>query len=340
MKALLLKAPYQLEMIEQPIPTPGPGEALVKVYSAAICGSEVEAYRGKHFGRKAPVITGHEVCGVVAALGEGVASPAPGTRVVAIPQRSCGHCHWCRSGLPNLCPERLMLGFTAWPGAYQEYFVIPAGLLLPISDVLSHQEAALIEPLAVSVHAVRRLGMKPGESVLVVGSGAIGLFAIMAARAFGASEIIATDISEYNLSLAQALGASHIHNSRNGSLVAPARALTDGIGPHHAILATAVPRALDETIEAVRPRGTIVIVAMFSEPLSLFIQNTQFKEQNLTGSVTYTEEDFRDAIRIAEQNKDVMGKLVTHQFPLEEAEAAFELADKRKENQVRIVFNV
>ena len=135
MKALLLKAPYELELIECEKPVPQKGEALVRVLSAAICGSEIHGYRGKHFGRKPPAIMGHEVCGVVEALGEDTEGPAVGTRVVAIPQRTCRTCHWCKAGMPNLCSQRLMLGFTKWPGAYEDYFVIPADLLQTELDV-------------------------------------------------------------------------------------------------------------------------------------------------------------------------------------------------------------
>lgn len=340
MKALLLKAPYEFEIIEREKPIPQKGEALVRVLSAAICGSEIHGYRGKHFGRKPPAIMGHEVCGVVEALGEGAEGPAVGTRVVAIPQRTCRQCHWCRGGMPNLCSQRLMLGFTDWPGAYQDYFVIPADLLLPVSDSLSAQEATLVEPLAVSVHAIRRLGIKLGDSVLVVGSGAIGLTAILAAKAAGASRIIATDVSEYNLNLAKAMGATHIHDSRSGPVTDMAMALTDGLGPEHAVLAVAAPGLLDETIAAVRKRGGIAIVASYTSPVELFIQDTQFKEQAILGSVTYDAEDFRIAIELAETYQPLLSQLITHDFSLDEAAKAFELADKRLENQVRVVFSI
>ena len=340
MKALLLKAPYELELIECEKPVPQKGEALVRVLSAAICGSEVHGYRGKHFGRKPPAIMGHEVCGVVEALGEDTEGPAVGTRVVAIPQKTCGTCHWCKAGMPNLCSQRLMLGFTKWPGAYEDYFVIPANLLLPIPDSLTPQQGTLIEPFAVSVHAIRRLNVKLGDSVIVVGSGAIGLLAILAAKAAGASTIIATDISEYNLDMARRVGATHVHNSKSGPVTDFALSLTNGLGPDHAVLAVAAPGLLDETIATVRNRGGIAIVATYTSPLEIFIQDTQFKEQAILGSVTYDAEDFRIAIELASRYQEQIAPLVTHEFPLEKAKEAFELADKRLENQVRIVFNL
>ena len=340
MNALLLKAPYELEIIEREKPVPQTGEALVRVLSAAICGSEIHGYRGKHFGRKPPAIMGHEVCGIVEALGEGAKGPAIGTRVVAIPQRTCRTCYWCRAGMPNLCSQRLMLGFTDWPGAYEDYFVIPADLLLPIPDNLTPQQGTLIEPFAVSVHAIRRLGVKLGDSVVVIGSGAIGLLAILAAKAAGASKIIATDISEYNLKLAKKMGATHIHNSRSGPVTDFARSLTKGLGPDHAVLAVAAPGLLDETIATVRNRGGIAVVATYTSPLELFIQDTQFKEQAILGSVTYDSEDFRIAIELASSHQVRMASLVTHEFALEKAREAFELADKRLEDQVRVVFNL
>ena len=340
MKALLLKAPYELELVEREKPDPGKGEALVRVLSAAICGSEVHGYRGRQFGRKPPAVMGHEVCGVVEALGEGAEGPVPGTRVVAVPQRTCRQCHWCRAGMPNLCSRRLMLGFTDWPGAYAEYFVIPSDLLLPVSEALSPREATLVEPLAVSVHAIRRLHVKPGDSVIVFGSGAIGLLAVLAAKAAGAALVIATDINPFNLDLARSLGATHTHDSRSGPVTDMAATLTDGLGPDHAVLAVAAPGLLDESIATVRNRGGIAVVATYTSPLELVIQNTQFKEQAILGSVTYDTENFRIAVALAERHQARLSRLITHQFRLEQAEQAFELADKRLEDQVRIVFTL
>jgi len=340
MRALLLKDTHQFEIIEMDKPVPEKGQALVKVLSAAICGSEVHGYHGKHFGRKAPAVMGHETCGIVAALGPDTEGPAVGTRVVALPQWSCNECYWCRHGFPNRCNKRVMLGFTKWPGAYGEYFVIPARLLYPIADVYTDQQATLIEPFAVGLHGVRRSGVKMGDSVLVLGSGAIGLMTVLAAKCSGATTIIATDVLDYNLEQAKKVGATHTFNSRNGSVVELVNSLTNGMGVDHTLLAASAPGVMDEAIGATRRGGYIVDIASYTSAIPFNIEAMQLKEQALLGSVTYDEEDFRIAISLAESVHPLVAGLITHDFPIEKAAEAFELVDKRKENLVRVTFTM
>lgn len=340
MKAMLLKAPYEFELIEIPKPEPKAGEVRVKVLSTGICGSEMEAYYGRHTGRKAPVITGHEVCGVVDCLGEGVENLTVGTRVVAIPQQACGQCEWCLSGQHNMCENRLMLGFTNWPGSFAEYFVIPAELLLPIADNVTPQVGALMEPLAVAVHAVRRLGIKPGDSVAVYGSGAIGLMTILVARAAGAENVVAMDLFDFNLDMARRLGATHVHNTRMGSSVPLLREITGGRGIGNAIMACGAPHLVDEAVGALAGQGNIVLFAMFAEKVPLDLQRFKSRELRMVGSITYTEEDFAQAVALAEKYNDDLAQLVTHRFPLEKMPEAFAMAAARSEDMVRVIFDV
>lgn len=340
MKALLLKAPHEVEMVDVETPRPAKGEVLVRVSRAALCGSELLAWHGRHFARIPPVVTGHEMSGVVAELGPETTGPAVGTRVAVMPQKGCGSCKWCASGQTNLCERRVMLGFQAWSGAFAEYVTAPADLLYPVSSALTDEQASLIEPLAVGVHAVRRLGVKPGDSLLVLGAGAIGLSVVLAAREAGATTIIASDLHDFNLELALKLGATHTHKATAGPVKDAANELTGGMGVDHAVLAAEASGLVEQAIRAVRRQGHLAVLASYDEAVPVPLQLLKSRETVLLGSVTYTAEDFLRAQRLAEAHPGDVNALITHVMPLAEAGKAFTMMDKRTEPVVRVVFSV
>lgn len=340
MKALLLKAPHKVEMVEVETPRPGPSEVLVRVSRAALCGSELLAWHGRHFARIPPVITGHEMSGVVTELGPLVTGLAVGTRVAVMPQKGCQVCGWCISGQTNLCERRVMLGFQAWSGAFAEYVVAPAALLYPVSNALTDEQASLVEPLAVGVHAVRRLGVKSGESLLVLGSGAIGLSVVLAAREAGATTIIASDLYDFNLKLALKLGATHTHKATEEPVKDVISELTNGVGVDHAVLAAEASGLVEQAIRSVRRQGHLAVLASYDEAVPVPLQLLKSRETILMGSVTYTAEDFLRAQQLAEAHPNAVNAMITHVMPLAEAGKAFEMMEHRTEDVVRIVFAV
>jgi L-iditol 2-dehydrogenase len=337
MHALVLRDLRSVAFEERPKPVPATGEALVRVLSAGICGSEIHAYHGKHAKRVPPAIMGHEVCGIVQALGPGVEGPAVGTRVVVLPQKACGACHWCGRGTPNLCDRKVMLGETSWAGGYAEFFTTPAELLYAVPDHVSDDVATLIEPLAVAVHAVRRGRIGRDDAVMVMGAGAIGLMTVVAARQAGARVILATDIVDYNLDRSRALGATHTLNVSNGDPVELAHELTGGFGLDAALMAADAPGLFDQAIDAVRKQGSVVLIAMFPDARSVNLQNPKAREQAVLGSLTFTQEDFATARDIVGAHADDLAACITHRFPLGEGERAFRLADERGEDLIRVV---
>ncbi len=339
MRAAVLEKPYTFAVREMDMPVPGPGAVLVRVASTGICGSELHAYHGRHQARVPPVVLGHEVAGRVEQVGEGVTCLAAGSRVTVLPQRSCGRCPGCRQGLPNLCDARIMLGTQGWPGSFAEYLVAPAPLVVPLPDALSDDAGTLIEPLAVGVHAARRAGVRLGERVLVLGSGAIGLSAVMAARAAGADLVIATDVRDYNLKKAQSVGATHTANVRSEDVVALARSLTDGLGVDRAMVAVDAPGVLEQAIGATRKRGTIGLIAMFTRPVTFNLQPARNGEQCLVGCTTYDEEEFASALGMAARQPAGVSALVTRQFDLGEVARAFEMVMSGAEDVVRFVLH-
>ena len=300
MKAAVLEKPLAFAIKEIENPVPGPGEMLIRVASTGICGSELHAYHGQHPLRIPPVVLGHELSGRIAQIGPGVTGFDLGSRVTVLPQMTCGRCFYCRHGQPNLCDQRIMLGTRQWQGSFAEYLLAPESLVFTLPDGVSDNVGTLVEPLAVGIHAVRRAGVALGESVLVLGSGAIGLATIIAARAAGASRVIATDIQDYNLTKAQEVGATHTANARSEDVVGLARSLTGGLGVDRALVAVHGSAVLDQAIGATRKRGTIGLIAMFTQPVSFNLQSARVTEQSLVGCTTYDEMEFRAALSLAE----------------------------------------
>ncbi len=339
MKAVVLEKPFVLSMRDAEIPVPRTDEVLLRVLSAGICGSELHAYHGKHSGRIPPAVLGHEVTARVEPASAGSAVPAAGTRVVVLPQRVCGRCPFCRHGEPNLCEKKVMLGTREWPGPYAEYFVAPASLVYPIPDAVSDDVGTLIEPLAVGIHAVKRSGVQLGDRVLVLGSGAIGLMTVLAAQAAGAGRIIATDIRSFNLQKAREAGATHTANPQTDNIAERVRSLTDGRGVDRAFVAVEAPGVLEQAVDSVRKRGSITLIALFTDLIPVNLQRTKAWEHEMIGSLTYDESDFKAALFLAERRLPVLSGFVTHRFELAAAARAFELADTRSEAVVRIVFH-
>ena len=337
MRALVLEELHSVIVREVPKPVPARGEALVRVLSAGICGSEIHAYHGKHAKRVPPAIMGHEVCGVVESLGEGATAPAPGTRIVVLPQRACGTCHWCMNASPNLCDAKTMLGETGWAGGFADYFAAPVELLYPIGDHVPDDVATLIEPLAVAVHAVRRAGIGRADRVVVIGAGAIGLMTMLAAREAGAGTVLATDLYHHNLERAREVGATHVVNVRDGDVVILARELGGGLGVDAAFVAADAPGLFDQAVSSVRKQGVITLIAMFPEPRTVNLQTPKAMEHTIHGSLTFTPADFLAAVDLMQVRHQQVQHCITRRFPLEQGGHAFEIANTRSEDLVRIV---
>ncbi len=339
MKAVIFEDPFVLSMRDVKMPVPQSDEVLLRVLSAGICGSELHAYHGKHSGRMPPAVLGHEVTARVELSATGSTVPSAGTRVVVLPQRVCGECPFCKQGEPNLCENKVMLGTREWPGPYAEYFVAPASLLYSIPDAVTDDVGTLIEPLAVGIHAVKRSGMQLGDDVLVLGSGAIGLMTVIAAGAAGARLIIATDVRDFNLQKAREAGATHTIKPQAEDVADRVRSLTGGRGVDRAFVAVEAPDVIEQAVDSVRKRGSVTLIAMFTDLIPVNLQRAKAWEHEMIGSLTYDESDFKAALFLTQRKLSVLSGFITHRFDLEQVSPAFELADTRGEDVVRIVFH-
>ncbi len=322
MKAAVCEGPRKISIKDVRIPMPGPGEALIKVEASSICGSDVRAYLGMHPDVVYPVILGHEFSGQVAALGEGVEDFQIGDSVIVEPLFPCRECPVCMAGDYNLCDDLVMAGFQV-PGSFAEYAMARTAMLYPKDESLSFDEAALVEPLAVAFHAVKRAGVSIGDTVVVMGVGGVGLLTVQVARKAGA-KVIATDVSSDKLHLAANLGADYVANAHTVNLQELLMAVTGERGADVVIECAGTQETLARTVELVRRGGTIVMVGWTGNELDqLPLTKVTMSEINLLGSAIYCR-DFPGAIELAVSKEVDLNSMISHEFELSELGDALE----------------
>ncbi len=338
MKAAVLRDYYKMQIEEVPEPEPAPNEVKIRVAVVGICGSEMHAYKGTHPFRHPPSIQGHEMAGDVVAMGSEVRRFAIGDRVTLDPQRVCGVCDDCRSGHPNSCTKKIMLGVQEWPGAFGRYIVAPEQQIYKLPDHVSYEEGSMVEPLSVGVHAVRQAGVKPGSSVLILGGGTIGLCALAGARAAGAAQVIITDAFDFNLEVAKKLGATATVNVRRQDVNQVVAEVTGGKGVDAALVAVGVPAVVNQAIAAVKRRGEVVLIGLFHEPISIQDSFAIISaERVLRGSQTYNPEDVQRALDLISTGQVDVKAMITHRLPIDDAQHAFEMVDKRLEDSIKVI---
>lgn len=255
MKVAIMNQPLDIEIKEVDVPTISDSEALVKVMAVGVCGSDVHYYEHGRIGNfrvENPLILGHECAGIVVQVGKNVKHVKPGDRVAIEPGVPCGHCEYCKTGAYNLCPDVRFLATPPIDGAFAQYICHPADFLFPIPDSLSYEEAALNEPFSVGIHACQRIGLQPGTTVVIMGMGPVGLMAVVAAKAFGAKQIIVADLEPLRLQAAIHLGASHAVNIKEADPVQKIMELTGGKGAEYAFETAGNPTALQSALSSLK----------------------------------------------------------------------------------------
>jgi len=332
-----------LRVVDVPMPRPGPGEALLRLGAAGICGSDMHYFfhgRVGSFVIREPLVPGHEASAVVADTGAGVTRVQAGDRVAVNPSRPCGRCAACREGRENLCANMRFLGsasvFPHMQGLFREYFVMPQEQCEPVATEVSLGEIAMSEPLSVALHSVNRAGPLLGRSVLITGSGTIGCMMVLAARLAGAARIAITDVVDHPLAVARRVGADL--TVRTDRLPADAR-LSDEVGePDVAFEVSGAPSALAACLETVRRGGIVVQVGTLPpEGMHLLANQVMARELDLRGSFRFGNV-FGLAVRsIAERRVDVR-PVLSGSHGLADAARALALArDKTVSMKVQLV---
>ena len=338
MKAVLLSAPFKLELKDIKKPVPMDHDVLIKVEATGICGSDLHTYRGTHPFRIPPLFPGHEFAGRVEEVGKKVNSICVGDSVTVEPWTHCGKCEYCLQGRTNLCPSKVAMGTNEWHGSFAEYVVAPEYVVYKLPSGVSYEEGALIEPLAASVHAVRRSEVKLGETALVFGAGTIGLGVLLFLNKAGISKTIITDIDDFNLLLAKQLGATRTVNVKDESVYKVVHEITGGKGVDIVIIAAGVKNLVQEATRIIKKNGKIIVIAIFDEILQVDMFKIVNGEHNICGSWAYTKKDFDIVMNFIALRKINPKPLITHHFSLNERNKAFAILDKRSEKAVKILF--
>ncbi|BAL01267.1 oxidoreductase [Oscillibacter valericigenes Sjm18-20] len=328
MRCLEITGPYQMRIIERDSPVPGKGEALLKVFYGGICGSDLGLYRGSMNDYATyPRTPGHEISAEIIEIGPNNEHLKKGMLVTMNPYFNCGECYSCRRGYVNCCTENQTMGL-AREGGFAEYITMPTERLYD-GRGLGAKSLALIEPFCISYHAVKRGNVKPGDKVLIVGAGTIGMGALITAKQIGA-EVYVCNVSEKKLEIAQKLGADGvIFNDDNATFRSKVDALTDGNGFDVTIEAAGQPATMLNCIEAAAHRGRVVEVGITNKPTELIFNIVERKELEIYGSRNSMKEDFVELIDMARSGKINLEALVTGECSMEEAPAIFERLDKR-----------
>ena len=342
MKALRWYGRKDLRFEDVPEPSPGPGQLKIKVTLAGICGTDLKEYAtGPHMvpPDKAPLTMGHEFAGKVTAVGKGVTDFRVGDRVSGVGYWYCGDCYYCKKGVYNLCVNQGFTGLTT-DGCMAEYFIAPAYACYKLPDSVSDEYGALVEPLAVALHAIRQGQVSPGDTVAIVGDGAIGLCALLSARAAGASAVHLVAKHRGRGELAEKLGANAVIYLNEGNPVQKLLKLTGGLGADAGIECVGYPDTPQLTVELVRRGGIAVIVGVFEKPGTLDFSTMTFSERTLVGSSIYVHEG-RTVIDLLADGRIDPGTLITSTVPLKDAvKLGFEALLKDKETNVKVLLRV
>ncbi|KAK0630204.1 chaperonin 10-like protein [Bombardia bombarda] len=334
-----LNKPNDVEFKDRPVPTlQSPHEVLVAINYTGICGSDVHYWvHGAigHFVVKEPMVLGHESAGTVIEVGSEVTTLQKGDRVALEPGYPCRRCQDCLGGHYNLCPEMRFAATPPYHGTLTGFWTAPADFCYKLPDNVSLQEGALIEPLAVGVHIVKQARVSPGQSVVVMGAGPVGLLCAAVARAFGATKVVQVDIVQAKLDFAKDFAATHTYLSQRVSAEENARNIIEqaglGAGADVVIDASGAEPSIQASLHVVRVGGTYVQGGMGKNDITFPIMALCIKEVTARGSFRYGSGDYKLAIELVAAGKIDVKKLVNGVVPFKDAEQAFL---KVKEGQV------
>jgi L-iditol 2-dehydrogenase len=339
MKALVLSKYRQLEMAEVATPSAGAGEVLIRVGACGICGSDVHGYDGSSGRRIPPIVMGHEAAGRIAAVGAGVTGLKEGDRVTFDSTIYCGVCGYCTRGEVNLCDHRQVLGVSCGDysraGAFAEFVAVPARVVYKLPESISFAEAAMLEAVAVAIHAVSLADTSAESTALVVGAGTIGVLILQALRAAGCERVLVSDVDATRLKMAKELGAADALLARE-DVVEQIVQCTGGVGVDVAMEAAGRNETVNAAIASVRKGGTVVLVGNISPEVTLPLQKVVTRQIRLQGSCASAGE-YPEAIKLMANGAIRVKPLITAIAPLAEGPQWFERLYAHEPNLLKVV---
>lgn len=337
MKAALLEDLEKIVVREVEDPQIDDDSALLKVESVAVCGSDIRIFHHGNPRLKPPAIIGHETAGTVVKAGKNVSRVKQGDRVAVGADVPCGQCSWCRNGLGNNCAINYAIGYQI-PGAFAEYMLLPRlvleeGPVTPFGEKLGFDQAALAEPLACAINGLELVGLSLGKTIVLVGMGPIGCMMIDAARAMGAIKVICAELSPGRMEIARKYAADVYIDAREEDVIARCRQETGGEGPDVVMTTCPSVEVHEQAIEMVAHRGYVNLFGGLGKnvrPMSVLSNTIHYKECFVTGSHGCVPRQHELAVRLLEAGKVRTEPIITHHFPLEEINQAFQTMESQK----------
>lgn len=337
MKAAVFRGIGQIEITDVPCPEPDAGEVLIRVAYCGICGSDLEAF---HTGMYEPgLIIGHEFAGTIVEIGTDVTGWKVGDRVVVNDAIPCGECSSCHEGRLDACQSLTLIGVTH-DGAMAEYARITASGLHRLPDNVTLRQGALVEPLAVALHGVRRSRLKAGDRVMVMGAGPIGLLTLQCARLAGARTVAVTEVDPTRAALASRLGAATVLDPTRDNVSVALASLTDGLGPDVIYICTGAPGPFRDAVSLVRKGGQVFILGVCAEPVDMDFMSVALGDLCLEGSLAGRAE-FPTAIDFVAQHRVEVDALVSHEIVLDQVVTkGFNLLDTPESGAIKILVRI
>jgi L-iditol 2-dehydrogenase len=336
MKQAVMTAPGMIEIRQAAPPTPQENEVVMQTRRIGVCGSDIHVFHGLHPYTTYPVVQGHEVGGVIAEVGSKVNGLKPGDKITFMPQITCGTCYPCTHGMAHICESLKVMGFQSG-GAAQEFFALPAENVIVLPDNFSLDQAAMIEPIAVCVHALARGGGAAGRRVLVLGAGTIGNLTAQVAKASGADAVMITDVSDYKLAKARECG---IHLTVNPGTAALGAELLRHFGAAKADLileCVGVESTITDAVNHARKGTTIVVVGVFGKKPQVDLGLVQDRELSLVGTLMYQKPDYERAVELVSGGSMKLDPLVTHRFRFDDYLAAYQAIEASKGEYLKVM---
>jgi len=332
----IVKTPGKVEFEDRPVPALSAGQVLIKTRAVSICGSDIHTFKGKHPFAPLPAALGHELTGEIAAVGDKVDCLRIGDRVVLEPVITCGQCEFCLKGVYNLCTH-VSFYHRQGQGAFTPYFVADQQRVFKLPAKITFEEGALVEPLAVAVHAVKKAGIVMGDRVAVIGAGAIGLMILVLSRLQGAAGVFAVDTQDFRLKMAQNLGALETFNNIDGKAVEKILDRTSGLGVEVSFEAVGLQLTFVQALQVLKKGGHAILAGLNAKPevtlpANIFVQ----KEISLSGTQGYCH-DFQTALALLENGVVDLSPFITHVLPSNAVQQGFDLLTTAGHEAVKVV---
>lgn len=338
MQAAVLSKPYHINIERRKIPKPKEDEILINVISVGVCGSDVHYYEYGRIGNrmiKKPLVQGHECAGIIKAIGNKVTTLKVGDRVVIEPGIPCRKCSYCKNGNYHLCPEVRFLSSPPVDGALSEYITHPADFAFKIPKNISFDIASLVEPTSVGIHAAEVTSIRPGNSVFIMGMGPVGLTMVLVAKAFGAKNIIVSDVEPLRLEMAERMGASMLLDALDNNIQEKVDKYNEEIDV--VIDTSGKAQALNLAVKVLKAGGKIGSIGFPStDEISISLLRMIQKEITLYPIYRY-KNTFEKGLFILSKQLELAEQLITHHFPLDEVHSAFEKARTDKSKCIKVM---